>query len=358
MVLTDYDYPITVEKTPLSRLDTTDLTNLAFGSVLADHMFLADYVNGEWKEGKIQPYGPIPMSPAMSALHYGQSLFEGMKAFRTCTGAVQIFRPLEHWKRINIGMERLVMPQLPEDLFMAGLTELVRLDQNWTPRHDEGSLYIRPFVFATDAYVGVRPSLTYKFAILSTPVNPYYDGAIRAMVATEHIRSAEGGVGYVKMAGNYATAMYPGKLAKDAGYNVVVWLDAKERKYIEEFSTMNAFFVIDGVLTTPDLSRKTILSGITRDSLLQIAEHLDIPTAERPISMDELLGANAQGRVTEAFGSGTAAVLAPVQEIGYGDNILRFPEMETWEVAPRLKAYMEGIRNGSIPDTFGWMYPV
>lgn len=358
MVLTDYDYPITLERAPVSRLDTVDFENIAFGSVMSDHMFMVDFQDGSWQSGRILPYGPIPLSPAVSALHYGQSLFEGMKAFRTAMGTVRLFRPLEHHRRINTGLERLVMPALPEDLFMASLTELLRLDQNWTPSHDKGSLYIRPFVFATDAYIGVRPSRNYKFMILCSPVNPYYSGAIRAMVATDHIRAAEGGTGYVKMAGNYATSMYPGQLAKNSGYQVVVWLDAKERRFIEEFSTMNAFFVIDGVLTTPDNHRRTILDGITRDSLLQLAEYLGIPTLERPIAIEELVQATREGRVTEAFGSGTAAVLAPVQEIGYYDQLLRFPDVEDWQIAPKLKAHMEGIRSGVLPDPFGWMYPV
>lgn len=358
MVLTDYQYPILREQVSVSRLETTDLNNLAFGSVFADHMFVADFREGTWQTGKILPYGPLPLSPAMSALHYGQSLFEGMKAFRTLDGRVRISRPLDHLARINQGLERLVMPQLPENLWMAALTELVRLDQAWTPAHDKGSLYLRPFVFATDAYIGVRPSLTYKFMVINMPVNPYYSGAIKAQVATDHIRAAEGGTGFVKMAGNYATAMYPGKLAKEAGYDVVVWLDAKERRYVEEFSTMNAFFVIDGVLVTPANDRLTFLNGLTRDSLLQAAEDLGIEVEVRPIPIDEVVAASKAGTLHEAFGSGTAAVLAPVKQIGYGDTELYLPDVSTWQVGPALKAHLEGIRSGRLPDTHGWMYAV
>lgn len=358
MVTTDYAYPIALNRTSASRLPSVNMDNLAFGAIMSDHMFVADCIGGEWKDARVVPYGPLPMSPAISGLHYGQSIFEGMKAFRTLDGQVRAFRPHDHWKRLNKSGARLCMPEIPEELFMAGLTKVLSLDQDWCPPFEKGSLYIRPIYFATDTYIGMRPSADYKLVILTTPVNPYYSHAVRSIATTDFVRAAEKGVGFVKMAGNYARSLLPGKITKEKGYDVVVWLDAKELKYIEEFSTMNAFFVINGKVITPTTERGTILDGITRKSVIQLAEELGYEVEERGISTDELIAASEAGTLQEAFGAGTAATVAPVASITLGERELTIPPVEEWAVAPAVRNRLRAIRSGELPDTHGWMYPI
>lgn len=358
MVLTDYKYPMDVVKASSSRLPSINLQGAGFGTILSDHMFVADFRNGKWQRGKIEPYGPMAMGPAASALNYGQSIFEGMKAFRNKFGKVQLFRPLDHWRRFNKSAERMAMATVPEDVFMAGLLELIRLDEKWAPSQPGCSLYIRPVMFATDEAVGVRTSSDYRFAIVTSPVNPYYADPVKALASDKYIRAAEGGVGNAKCAGNYGLAMLAGAEAKKQGYHVVVWLDARERRYLEEFSTMNAFLVIDDVVYTPSLEKGTILDGITRRSVIQLMKDEGYEVRETNIDINEVAAAAQKGRLKEAFGTGTAAVVAPVQLINYKGKDINIPPYSEWKIAPRIAEKMQAIRDGIAPDTYGWMMPI
>jgi len=348
---------IPVTRVRRSRLESLDLTQLTFGAELADHVFLADYADGAWHPGRIEPYGAVNHGPAFSALHYGQSIFEGMKAFRGVDGEVRIFRIVDHWARLKRTAERLCMAPVPEEVFTNALIELVRVDRDWVPQGEGSALYLRPLLYATDEVVGVRPSQTYRFAVMTSPANKYYSKPIKALAEEEMVRAAQGGVGAAKCAGNYALSMLAGQQAKAKGYDVVVWLDAREHKYLEEFSTMNAFVVIDGVLITPPTSG-TILEGVTRDSVLTLAGELGITVEERQISLDEIFAASRAGKLQEAFGSGTAATIAPVTSIRFKDDEVTLTNPSTWSVAPAILERLDGIRYGSAPDTHGWMTTV
>ncbi len=338
-----------------SRLSEVDLTQVSFGAVLADHVFIADCEGTNWEQGRIEPYGPVLHGPAFSALHYGQSIFEGMKAFRGVDGRVRIFRVKDHWARMKRTAERLCMAVVPEALFTTALTELVRTDLEWVPQGDGAALYLRPLLYATDEVVGVRPSQGYRFAVMTSPANKYYPKPIKALAEEEMVRAVEGGVGSAKCAGNYALSMLGGQRAKAKGYDVVVWLDAKERRYLEEFSTMNAFVVIDGVLITPPTQRGTILEGVTRDSVLTLAREMGLKVEVREVGIDEIFTAAKSGRLHEAFGSGTAATIAPIKAIRHRDDEINLPDVAGWQIAPRILERLDAIRYGAAPDTHSWM---
>jgi branched-chain amino acid aminotransferase len=317
-------------------------------------MFLMEYDNGQWGTPRIQPFGTLPMSPSISGLNYGQSIFEGMKAYRDQYGKVQLFRPLDHLARLNRSAKRLCMPEIPADIFLEGLKQLVALDEAWVPGQPGMALYIRPIFFATQDFIGMAPSSRYTLAIFTCPAPNFYSGALRAVVTEEYVRASEGGVGYVKMAGNYARAMLAAKEARDAGYGVVLWLDSQNRRFIEEYSTMNAFFVIDRMVVTPRLTG-TILEGLTRDSLLTLCRDNGIPHQERDISIQELADAAAKGILNEAFGAGTAAVMTPVASITYRDKVIELPPLERWEYLSLLGAKLDAIRARREPDPYGWL---
>ncbi len=340
-----------------SRINQLDPQNIVFGSLFTDHMLIADCVNGIWQTPEIIPFGEIGFNPALASLHYGQSIFEGMKAFKDDEGGVRMFRPLENFKRFNISAERMCMAQVPEDIFIGGLEELLRLDAAWVPQGEDNSLYLRPFMFASDVYLGVRPSLNYRFMIIMSPAGKYYSGAPKVKVETEFIRAAEGGVGYAKCAGNYAASLYPAKLAQQQGYTQLLWTDAKEHKYFEESGTMNAFFVKDGKLITPATS-STILKGITRDTLIQIAGSLGIVVEERKVSVVEIIEGIKDGSVTEAFGAGTAVVVSPFSAIGFEGTDYQLPEITTDSISSKLKNALNDIRTGKVEDSFGWVWKV
>ena len=350
-------YHIQTTRTTESRLDQVDFSNLPFGKTFSDHMFVADYRDGEWQDLRIVPFGRFEIHPSSMSLHYGQAIFEGMKAFKSTEGQPLFFRPEQHAIRINRSAERMCMPTIPEDLFLQALHQLIELDQGWIPPQTGSALYIRPFMFANDEFLGVRPSERYRFMIFSGPVGPYYAKPVRLRAETEYIRAAIGGVGEAKAAGNYASAMLPTKLAKEAGFDQVLWLDAKEHKYVQEVGTMNIFFVIDGKVVTPETSG-AILRGITRDSLLQILKHEGYEVEERAVSIDEVMAAGRNGTLQEVFGSGTAAVIAFVKELQYQDETVQVPHGEDAKVGPMLKHYIESLRNGTREDTFGWVVPV
>ena len=349
--------PIHTERTTASRRASLDFDSLEFGKHFADHMFAVDYRDGEWQDAQIVPYGDMAVSPANSALHYGQAIFEGMKACHQADGGVALFRPLDNWARLNKSAERMCMPTVPEELFMQGLRELIRLDASWVPTGPGGALYIRPFMFATDGFIGVRPSTTYRLMIFTCPVGLYYNKPLRVRFEQKYVRSVEGGAGFAKNAGNYGAAMYPTKMAQEEGYNQLIWTDASEHKYVEESGTMNAIFVIDGRVVTPALST-SILDGVTRRSVLQLARDMDIPVEERKVSSREVMEALAAGKLEEAFGAGTAATIAPIATIGYEGQDYDLPAVRPDGFSKRVGAALDAIRSGEGADVHNWMVRV
>lgn len=345
---------IRIERTKHSRISQVDFANLPFGKIYTDHMFMADYRDGEWKNSRIVPYGHISISPATPAIHYGQAIFEGMKAMKLSTGDVLVFRAADNWMRLNISGERICMPHVPEELFMEGLSTLVALDQNWVPKDEGSSLYIRPFLFSADEYIGIRPSENFTFMIILSPVGPYYSTPVKVKIETQFTRAAEGGTGYAKAGGNYGAALYPAKLAQDEGYHQLLWTDGKTHQYIEESGTMNVMFVVDNTLITPALS-DSILAGITRDSVLKLARKWGMSVEERKVSVSEIIEAARSGRLREAFGAGTAATIAHIELIGFEGKDYYLPAIAERKFANRVYEELEGIKRGTRPDPFGWI---
>jgi branched-chain amino acid aminotransferase len=337
-----------------SRATSFDVNTAPFGSVFTDHMLLAHYSGQQWHDASIQPFGNLNLSPALSALHYGQSIFEGMKAFRDANGQLQIFRIEAHLDRLNRSAERLAMPPVPPQLFLEGLRKLVNMDDAWVGAEQGSQLYIRPLLFATDDMLGVHVSERYILAVMCCPVGAYYKNPVRVFVTEEFTRAAAGGVGFVKMAGNYARTMKLGQEAKANGYDVVLWLDAQERAFVEEFSTMNAFFVIGDTVVTPKLGG-TILEGITRDSALTLLRDGGFRVEERPISIHEIMTAGQNGTLNEAFGTGTAAVVQPVASLAFQGNEVDIPDYSTWKAGPYIADHLRDMRIGATPDTYGWL---
>ncbi|MBO2013139.1 branched-chain amino acid aminotransferase [Hymenobacter negativus] len=349
--------PINTQHTTASRLAEVDFDHLEFGKAFSDHMFAVEFHNGEWQNAQIVPYGDMAVSPANSALHYGQAIFEGMKAYRQADGGVALFRPFDNWARLNSSAERMCMPTISEELFMQGLSELIRLDEKWVPNAPGYSLYIRPFMFATDGFIGVRPSDSYRFMIFTCPVGLYFNKPLRVRFEQKYVRSAEGGAGYAKNAGNYGAAMYPTKLAQLEGYNQLIWTDASEHQYVEESGTMNAIFVIDGRVVTPALST-SILDGVTRRSVLQLALDMGLTVEERRVSSREVMEALAAGKLNEAFGVGTAATIAPIATIGYQGQDYDLPATDSKSFSSRVSAALDAIRTGQGADVHNWMVRV
>lgn len=348
---------IPIQKTPISRLSEVDFDNLAFGRSFADHMLVAEYAEGAWKSVQIRPYGPLSYQPAMMSIHYGQSIFEGMKAYRSKKGEVLVFRPEENLKRFNKSALRMCMPEVPEEIFLGGLKQLIELDNAWVPEKEGYSLYIRPFMFATDEYVGVSPSTTYKFIIFNCPVGSYYTKPLRVRVETEFIRSAKGGVGFAKNAGNYGGSLYPTVQANKAGYDQIIWTDAATHQYVEEAGTMNLLFIINGVLVTAPTG-DTILDGVTRKSVIQIAKDWGVEVQERLLSVKELVEGISSGAVTEAFGAGTAAVIATIQTIGFDGKDYELPARQESDFSAKVFNEISQIRLGEIADTRGWIFKI
>lgn len=348
---------IPTQKTASSRIAELDYNNIEFGKIFADHMLVADYKDGSWQTPQILPYGNMSLSPATSALHYGQSIFEGMKAYRGENDGILLFRPFENLRRLNKSGERMCIPELPEDIFMQGLEQLIRLDAAWVPPTEGSALYLRPFIFATDDFIGVRPSSTYRFTIFSCPVGSYYNAPLKVAIETKYVRSAEGGAGYAKAAGNYGAALYPARQMQERGYHQLIWTDAREHKYIEESGTMNVMFVIDGVLVTPATST-TILEGITRNSVLQIAQDLGYKIEERRVSVDEIAAAHRAGKLQEGFGTGTAATIAQIATIHLNGEDMDLPAIEDRKVSNGIAAALDAIKTGKAPDKHNWVYKI
>jgi len=346
-----------ITKATTSKLAQVDYENLPFGKTFSDHMLTADYADGEWKNFEIMPYGEIGVSPAISALHYGQSFFEGLKAYRNDDGKITIFRPDKNAIRFNKSAERLCMPTLPEEVFVQCLAAVVDLDRDWVPNKENYTLYIRPFMFATDPFLGVTPSTTYKFMVILSPSGLYFSKNLRVKIETEYTRAAEGGFGYAKAAGNYGGAMFPLKKASDEGFDQLIWTDAKTHEYIEEMGAANIAFVIDGKLITPS-TRDTILNGVTRDSVLQLARDFGMDVEERRVSVKEILTAIENGTCTDAFGIGTAATLAQIAEIGHQGKDYILPNPSESVFAAKMRKALDDIKYGRVEDARGWNYVV
>ena len=339
-----------------TKIDTTDFKNLVFGKTFTDHMTISRYSDKKWEEPKLMPYGPIELAPSISALHYGQAVFEGMKAFANAKGEVSVFRPSDHSKRLNRSLARLAMPEIPEELFLKALNSLLKTDAEWIRR--AGQVYLRPFVFATEAFLGVKVSEEYLFMILACPIGgAYYSKPLNLKVETEYSRSAPGGVGFAKAAGNYAASMHPTRKAQQEGFDQLIWTDAATHSYIEESGTMNIMCVINGTLVTPSLS-ETILSGLTRDSLLTIARDLGIKVEERKISVTELVEGLEKGTVSEVFGAGTAVTVARCATVTYQGKKYEVPDAGENAVAQKLHRELDAIKRGEKPDRFGWMQKI
>lgn len=348
-------FPVT--KTEHSRISEVDFSNLKFGASFADHMFVVDYADGHWGQGKIVPYGPWSFDPSMSSLHYGQAIFEGQKAYRSPSGEVLVFRPFANLERFNQSAVRMSMPEVSEELFIGGMMQLLQLDKNWVPSSEGSSLYIRPFMVSTDEFLGVRTSEQYRFAIICSPVGQYYSEPIRVKVEKEFSRVADGGSGNAKAAGNYGASLYPTKLAQQAGFHQLLWTDAATHTFFEESGTMNVMFLVDNTLITPSIG-STILNGITRDSVLTLARERGINVEERRVSVEEIMQALKEGRLREAFGVGTAATIAPIAMIQNDGVDYMLPALENRPFVPSILKELTDIRSGAVADKHGWMVKI
>jgi branched-chain amino acid aminotransferase len=348
---------ISIIKTQSSKLKELDLNNVPFGKYFSDHMLLADYKGGEWRNISIEPYQTLSIEPSLAALHYGQAIFEGMKAYKDQHGDAFIFRPYDNFHRFNISAVRMNMPEIPEEIFIEGLRQLIKMDKDWIPARKDHSLYIRPLMFASDTMLGVRPSDSYKFIIMLSPTGPYYAEPMKIAVEEKYTRACPGGVGYSKNAGNYGGSMLATTIAKQQGYDQVLWTDAFEHKWLQEVGMMNVFFLIDNVVITPTLDDGCILAGVTRNSAMTLLKEMGFRVEERKVSIDELLEAYKRGTLQEAFGTGTAATIAMIKELKYKDHIMQF-DITQWKTAPALKRSITDIREGKKEDKYGWMWRV
>src|ERR1700722_6704022 len=347
---------VPVNRAYQTRLGEVDWDNLETGRYVSDHMLVCDYTGGKWQQEEIVPYGAFSLPPTSLVFHYGQRIFEGMKAFRTADGRVHIFRPDKHYERLLRTAERLCMPVVGPGLFREGLRRLVELERSWVPSQDGAALYLRPFQIATDTRLAVKVSESYRFAVVCSPTGSYFSRPLRVKVERNFVRAAKGGTGYAKCGGNYGGALYPTELAKQEGYDQVLWTDGRDHEYIEESGMMNVFFVIGDVLVTPPLT-DSILDGVTRDSLLVLARDAGMRVEERPVSVKELEEGLATGLVKEAFGAGTAAVITPIREIGIdGRDYVLAVGGERGSHGYTLKQALDAIRYGRSADVYGWNY--
>lgn len=351
---------ITIKKAETFK-EKPDENNLGFGTIFTDHMFNMDYNPDDgWHNPRIEPYQTLNMDPATMVLHYGQGVFEGLKGYRTQTGGVQLFRPMENVRRLNRSSRRLCIPELDENFVLEALKQLINVEKEWVPGAEGTSLYIRPTIIATDPFLGVRASFTYRFFIILSPVGAYYPegfNPVKILVTRDFVRAVRGGVGEAKTLGNYAASLLAGDKAHEEGYTQVLWLDGVEQKYIEEVGAMNIFFVIDDEIITPMLSG-SILPGITRNSVIKLGKSWGLNVSERKISIDEVLAAHGDGKLKEVFGSGTAAVISPVGEIKYRDTRITIGDGAVGPVSRRFYDSLTGIQYGKADDLFDWIVPV
>ncbi|MFI5221707.1 MAG: branched-chain amino acid aminotransferase [Bacteroidia bacterium] len=345
---------IKITKSTQSKIHSLDFETLQFGKNFSDHMFRADYIDGTWQNPQILPYSDILLPPSLSAIHYGQSIFEGMKAYKSPEGTPQLFRPLMNFKRMNLSAQRMAMPEIPEEIFMEGLKKLVMLDKDWIPAKEGSSMYLRPFMFATDDFIGVRPSKNFAFMIICSPANAYYSKPINVLVEEKYVRAAQGGVGFAKAAGNYGASMLPTREANQKGFDQYNCTDCRDHQYVEESGTMNVFFVANKTVLTPEIDG-TILQGVTRDSCIQILRDKGYKVEERKISIKEIAEAFDKGLLQDAFGTGTAAMLARIASFNYKGKDYVLPPVESREVSNLLYDTLNGIYSSRIPDKFGWI---
>ena len=345
-------YNISITQVDQSKVNELDFNNIPLGTTFTDHMFICEYADGQWGEPRIQPLELIPTHPAAMALHYGQAIFEGMKATVDAEGNPMLFRADKNAARMNFSADRMGMPNFPEDLFVEGLKQLVALEQSWIPPQEGSALYLRPFMYADEPFIGMRAANNYKFIIMASPAGPFFTKRIKLYAETKFIRAAAGGTGEAKAAGNYAAAIRPTEIAKSKGYDQVLWLDAVEHKYIQEVGTMNIFFKIDGKFITPERDG-AILDGITRMSVIDLLRHKGFEVTERPITIDEIREASQKGILEEAFGTGTAVGIAYIQEIGIDDETIHVSDESP--VGLDVNNTLNAIKTGKIEDPFNWM---
>lgn len=352
---------ISINLTSTPKKKPKDENKLGFGTIFTDHMFVMDYEDGKgWHSARIEPYGPFSLDPSTMVLHYGQAIFEGMKAYRTVDGKVKIFRPKDYLARMNRSADGLCIPHIDTEFVLEALKKLISIDKDWVPSKEGTSLYIRPFIIATDPYVGVRVSHTYRFFIILSPVGAYYPEGfkpVKIWVETKYVRAVKGGLGFAKTAANYAASLKAAEEAKVNGYTQVLWLDAIEKKYIEEVGTMNIAFIIDNKLVTPALEG-SILGGMTRDSVIRLAKDWGLEVVERAITIDELYEDNKKGTLQEIFGTGTAAVISPVSSLNWAGNIITINNGEAGKISLKLYDEITAIQYGKAPDKFNWMEEV
>lgn len=351
---------IKVERTS-SPKQKPDQSHLPFGEYFTDHMFIMDYTEGKgWHDPRIIPYGPLVLDPATMIFHYGQAIFEGMKAYKTKDGRILLFRPYKNMERANLSNDRLCIPPIDEEFAVEALKQLIMLEKDWIPEAEGTSLYIRPFIISTDPYLGVRPALTYQFIIILSPSGAYYPEGIdpvKIYVESNYVRAVKGGMGHTKTPGNYAASLKAQVEAKKKGYTQVLWLDGVEKKYVEEVGTMNVFFKVAGEVITPALEG-SLLSGITRDSVITLLKSWGVPVTERKISIQELYDAHAAGKLEEAFGTGTAAVISPIGELNWDGNIITINDGKTGQISAKIYDTMTGIQYGELEDPFEWVVEV
>jgi len=352
---------IRIELTDTPKAKPSDESNLGFGHVFTDHMFIMDYETGKrWHNARIIPYQDLVLSPASMCLHYGQEIFEGLKAYRTAEGKVQLFRPEESFKRMNVSNERMVIPQINEQDALEGLMKLLSIEKDWVPHTEGTSLYIRPFIIAVDPYLGVKPADRYMFIIILSPSGLYYStglNPVKIYVESRYVRAVRGGTGFAKTAANYAISLAGQDEAHKQDYEQVLWLDGVEQKYVEEVGSMNIFFVIDGEVITPELTG-SVLPGITRKSAIEVCRKMGYKVTERKISIQEIAQAYDAGKLEEVFGTGTAAVISPVGHLKWNDKIMEINNNEIGKISQMLYDTMTGIQWGKLPDEFGWICEV
>jgi branched-chain amino acid aminotransferase len=342
-----------VHQTSASRLAEVDFDNLTFGKTFSDHMVVIDYDGKSWINPRIEPFGPLSMHPGTSALHYGQAIFEGMKAYLHADGRIGLFRPEMNIRRLNRSAARMAMPEVPEELMLQALRELVLLDRNWIPDREGSSLYIRPLMFASDAFIGIRVSDTYRLLIMTSPASVYYPKPVEVLVAQKYVRAFRGGTGAAKAAGNYGATMMPLRMARERGFDQLLWLDGTHFQDIHEIGTMNVFFAFRDKVVTPSTEEGTILEGVTRDSIIHLLRDRGMPVEERRITIDEVLAAYDDGSLVEMFGAGTAATVAQITRMGYRERDVLF-EPSRWSLSTSIKEELAALRTGQVEDRFGW----
>ncbi len=351
---------ISITETDQSRISDVDFDNLQFGRVFSDHMLEMVYRDGKWHQPEIKPYGPIQFTPSMQALHYGQAIFEGMKAYHVDDETIHLFRPKDHHQRLNNSAHRLCMPKVDEEVFIKGLEKLILLDHQWVPKVHGHALYVRPFMFASEEYLAAKVSKEYHFYVITSPVAAYYSegfNPVKLTTSEKFVRAVRGGTGEAKAAGNYAGSFLPAQNAQSKGFTQVIWLDALENRYIEEVGTMNIFFLIDDKLVTPKLSG-SVLPGITRRSVIAVAKEWGVEVVEQRVAIDEIIDSYKEGKLQEVFGSGTAAVISPVGLIHHNGETIQLDQEKIGPFAKKMFNTITGIQYGKVEDNFGWTHPI